>query len=141
MITVNTDAVERVRIKSLEYKGKATEVKDVTVQWLSKSGTDAQGAPAYGLRLFTTGPGGVIPTHSHVYVQTMYILSGRFECWQANPNSDEITERSVVGPGQVVYVPSMEPHGMRNMSATEPATFLCCIGNVAGEGCTSGVCY
>jgi quercetin dioxygenase-like cupin family protein len=141
MITVNPDAVERVRIESLEYKGKATAVKDVTVQWLSKSGTDAQGAPAYGLRLFTTGPGGEIPTHSHLYVQTMYILSGRFECWQANPDTDEITERSVVGPGQVVYVPSMEPHGMRNMSATEPATFLCCIGNVDEGGCSSGACY
>ena len=140
MIIVNPDAVERVRIQTLEYKGSTNEVKDVTVQWLSKSGTDAQGAPAYGLRLFTTGPGGEIPTHSHFYVQTMYILSGRFECWQANPDTDEITERSIVGPGQAVYVPSMEPHGMRNLSATESATFLCCIGNVDEEGGSQGAC-
>ena len=141
MITVNPDSVERVRIESLEYNGSAAQVNDVTVQWLSKSGTDAQGAPAYGLRLFTVGPGGEIPTHDHFYVQTMYILSGSFECWEANPDTGEITKRSVVGPGRAVYVPSMEPHGMRNLSSTEAATFLCCIGNVDGEGCTSGVCY
>ncbi|MFH1117336.1 MAG: cupin domain-containing protein [Pseudomonadota bacterium] len=140
MITVKPDSVERVRIESLDYKGKSAQVKDVAVQWLSKSGTDAQGSPAYGLRLFTTGPGGVIPTHSHLYMQTMYILSGRFECWQADPDTDEITERSVVGPGQAVFVPSMEPHGMRNMSAVEPATFLCCIGSVDEEGNVTGIC-
>ena len=140
MISRNCEAVERIKIESLEYKGKTVGVTDVTVQWLSKAGTDPQGAPAYGLRLFTIGPGGHIPTHSHAYVQTMYILSGRFECWEADPDSDEIGDRSVVGPGDTVYVPTMEPHGMRNISDTEAGTFLCCIGNVTDEDDASQTC-
>lgn len=141
MIAMNKDAVESVKVQSLEYKGRTVGVKDVEIQWLSKAGTDSQGAPAYGLRLFTIGPGGEIPIHSHFYVQTMYILSGRFECWQADPDTDEITDTSTVGPGDVVYIPTMEPHGMRNTSDTEAGSFLCCIGNVAPEGCTTGACY
>jgi len=30
----------------------------------------------------------------------------------------------------------MEPHGMRNLSQTEEASFLCCICNVYDEGGT-----
>ncbi len=37
------------------------------------------------------------------------------------------------GPGDSIYVPSMEPHGMRNISENEPGTFLCCICNVYDE--------
>ena len=141
MIAINRGDVESVKVGSLEYKGKKADVRDVGVQWLSKTGTDSQGSPAYGLRLFTIGPGGEIPTHSHIYVQTMYILSGKFECWQADPDTDDIVSRNISGPGDVVYVATMEPHGMRNMSDSEAGTFLCCIGNVAEEGCTTGVCY
>jgi quercetin dioxygenase-like cupin family protein len=130
---MNVVAREKVKtspVESLTYKGAARRVRDVTIQWLSQAGQDHQGAPAYGLRLFTVGPAGEIPGHSHAYVQTMYILSGTFECWRLDPETDQIVERSVVGPNDVVYVPTMEPHGMRNTSETESGTFLCCIGNV-----------
>jgi quercetin dioxygenase-like cupin family protein len=30
----------------------------------------------------------------------------------------------------VIHVPSLEPHGMKNISDSETATFLCCICNV-----------
>jgi len=36
----------------------------------------------------------------------------------------------VSGPGDFIYIPSLEPHGMKNISDTETATFLCCIANV-----------
>ena len=88
------------------------------------------GQPEYGLRLFTARPGGEIPIHSHFYVQTMYIVSGQFECWRFDPETDELAQTVVCGPGDSIYVPSMEPHGMRNISEKESGAFLCCICNV-----------
>jgi mannose-6-phosphate isomerase-like protein (cupin superfamily) len=35
-----------------------------------------------------------------------------------------------MGPNDFVFVPSMEPHSIRNLSDTESAAFLCCIANV-----------
>lgn len=126
MIAMKSSDVEEVKVGAITYKGKSSEVKGVSVRWLSRVGQDAEGAPAYGLRLFTIGPGGEIPIHNHAYVQTMYIVSGEFECWELNPDTAELVKK-ICGPGDMVYVPSMEPHGMRNLSSTEPGQFLCCI--------------
>jgi len=60
----------------------------------------------------------------------MYILSGQFECFQCDPQTDELVKKKICGPGDFIYVPSLEPHGMKNISDKEPATFLCCICNV-----------
>ncbi len=127
MIAMNATDVEEVKVGSVPYKGQALDAKGVSVRWLSKTGQDTQGAPAYGLRLFTVGPGGEIPIHNHAYVQTMYIVSGQFECWEFSPDTGEIANKQVCGPGDMVYIPSMEPHGMRNTSSIEPGQFLCCI--------------
>jgi uncharacterized RmlC-like cupin family protein len=43
-----------------------------------------------------------------------------------------------VGPNDLIYVPSMEPHSMKNLSDKEPATFLCCIANVYEDECAAG---
>ena len=59
----------------------------------------------------------------------MYFRSGQCECYRYDPDTEEKTETRVTGPGDFVYVPSMETHGMRNIG-TEPVTFLCCIANV-----------
>jgi len=127
MIVMKAFDVENLRVGTVPYKGTTSDAKDVTVRWLSKTGVDSQGGPAYGLRLFTVGPGGEIPIHSHSYVQTMYFISGRFECLEFSPETDEIVNKRVCGPGDMVYIPSMEPHGMRNVSDTEEGQFLCCI--------------
>lgn len=121
---------EEKRIDQFPFKGVMRDVVGTSIRWLSSCGDDGTGHPEYGLRFFTIQPGGQIPIHNHFYHQTMYILSGQFECWQFELESEEIIEKAVVGAGDVVYVPGMEPHGMRNMSATEPGTFLCCIANV-----------
>jgi quercetin dioxygenase-like cupin family protein len=126
MIAMNSSDVEDVKVGAITYKGKSSEVKGVSVRWLSRVGQDSEGAPAYGLRLFTIGPGGEIPIHNHAYVQTMYIVSGEFECWELKPDTEEVIKK-ICAPGDMVYVPSMEPHGMRNMSSTQPGQFLCCI--------------
>lgn len=127
MMTKNVSDVEGVRIKEIKYKGEVREVKGVTIRWLSKEGKDADGNPEYGLRHFTVDPGGIIPAHNHLYLQTMYIESGAFECFAYDPDTDEVVASRICKPGDWVYSPSMEPHGMRNVSDTEPGTFLCCI--------------
>jgi mannose-6-phosphate isomerase-like protein (cupin superfamily) len=60
----------------------------------------------------------------------MYILSGRLLVTSYNPETDEKVEEKIIGPNDLVYVPSMEPHSMRNLSDAENVTFLCCIANV-----------
>ncbi len=127
MIALNRDDVAEVTVEFANYKGKPQPVTGVRVRWLSKGQQDEGGAPGYGLRLFVVDAGGEIPIHDHAYIQTMYILTGQFECWQFDPATDGLIGKKVCGPGDVIYVPSMEPHGMRNISPTEGGSFLCCI--------------
>lgn len=130
MKAVNWKDVEGINVESLPYKGGTKEVKGVTIRWLSKEGKDKDGQPEYGLRLFTVQPGCEIPIHNHFYVQTMYILTGQFECWRFDPETDELIDSCLCNPGDSLYVASMDPHGMKNISDEEPGTFLCCICNV-----------
>jgi quercetin dioxygenase-like cupin family protein len=120
---------ENVVIDKFPYKGKDNDVVGTSIRWLSKQGDDGHGYPEYGLRYFTIQPGGYIPIHNHFYHQTMYILEGQFECWCFDFETDEIKEKSIAKSGDAVHIPSMEPHGMKNIGE-EPATFLCCICNV-----------
>ena len=122
--------VDGIKVDKIMFLGEPREVKGITIRWLSKAGADANGNPKYGLRHFTAEPGGEIPIHSHAYHQTVYILTGQFECWSGDPENGRITETRICGPGDVVFSPSMDPHGMKNLSDTDPATFLCCIGTI-----------
>ena len=130
MEVINWKDCEDVKIDKFPYRGEMREVKGISVRWLSKHGDDGNGYPEYGLRFFTAQPGGEIPIHNHFYHQTMYIVSGQFECWQFNSENDELDRKVICNPGDSIYIPSMEPHGMKNTSETEEATFLCCICNV-----------
>ena len=130
MQVINWKDSEDVKVEKFPYRGEMYDVKGISVRWLSKFGVDDAEQPEYGLRLFTAQPGGEIPIHNHFYIQTMYILSGKFECWRFDPDTDALKEKFICGPGDAIYVPSMAPHGMKNMSETKPATFLCCICNV-----------
>ena len=127
MDVMNGMDVEEVFIDKFPYKGKQYPISGVSVRWLSTVGPE--GEAEYGLRLFTAHAGAEIPIHNHFYHQTMYILTGKFECYQYDGKTDELAETHLCGPGDAVYVPSMEPHGMKNIG-DEPATFLCCICNV-----------
>jgi uncharacterized RmlC-like cupin family protein len=44
--------------------------------------------------------------------------------------TDEKVQEKITGSGDFIFIPSMEPHSMINLSNTENATFLCCIANV-----------
>ncbi len=130
MFITTGEKCESVKIDKFPYKGEMFDVKGISVKWLSKYGDDGHGYPDYGLRLFIAEPGGEIPIHNHFYHQTMYIVSGSFECWQFDPETNKLVSKQICGPGSSIYLPSMEPHGMKNMSDTEEASFLCCICNV-----------
>ena len=121
-----------VKIDVFPYKGKKMAVKGTSIRWLSKHGDDGNGYPEYGLRFFTIEPDGFIPIHSHFYHQTMFILEGEFDCYEYDKETDEISKTERARAGSSIYIPSMEPHGMKNMMDT-PSTFLCCICNVYEE--------
>lgn len=129
MEVVHWKDCEDKKIDKFPYKGEKLDVLGTSIRWLSKHGDDGHGYPEYGLRFFTIEPGGQIPIHNHYYHQTMYILSGEFECWEFDPETDTLKKKVVCGPGTSIYIPSMQPHGMKNIS-DGPATFLCCICNV-----------
>ncbi len=128
MIVMSARGVEKKKIETYPYRGKPYVVRDVWIQWLSQAGPPD--SPDYGLRFFTIGPKGEIPIHNHFYVQTMYILSGHLSVVSHDSKTDDKVEEKIMGAGDFVFVPSMEPHSMRNLSDTEDATFLCCIANV-----------
>jgi len=120
---------EDVPIDKFPFKGTQRDVIGTSIRWLSKFGDDGTGYPEYGLRFFTIQPGGEIPIHNHFYHQTMYILNGKFECYQYDLETEAAVKTVVTGAGDFVYVPSLEPHGMKNVG-DESASFLCCIANV-----------
>lgn len=128
MEVMNASDRKATKIETYPYKGKPLQVKDVWIRWLSQAGPE--GAPEYGLRFFTIGPGGEIPIHNHLYYQTMYILSGRLSCVSYDGKTDRVVEEQIAAAHDFVFIPTMEPHSMKNLSETEEATFLCCIANV-----------
>jgi quercetin dioxygenase-like cupin family protein len=129
MKLANFKDIDPTVINQFPFKGEMRPVVGVDVRWLSKCGDDGHGHPEYGLRYFTIQPGGEIPIHNHFYHQTMYILSGRFECYNYDPETEKVVDQAVAGPGDYVYIPSMEAHGMKNVGQ-EAGAFLCCIANV-----------
>jgi quercetin dioxygenase-like cupin family protein len=131
MIVMNVNDKKDQKVETYPYKGKPYAVKAVWIRWLSQAGPE--GAAEYGLRYFTIGPDGEIPIHNHLYYQTMYILTGRIKIFKHDPKTDQVVEEKVLGPNDFVFIPTMEPHSMRNMSNKEDVTFLCCIANVYEE--------
>lgn len=128
MIVMNVNDRKDSKIETYPYKGEPLKVKDVWIRWLSEAGP--KDSPEYGLRFFTIGPRGSIPIHNHFYFQTMYILSGQLLVKSYNAETDEKVEEKIIGANDFIFVPSMEPHSMENLSETENVTFLCCIANV-----------
>ena len=123
---------EEKQIKQFPFKDEMRPVIGTGIRWLSQYGDDGNGYPEYGLRYFTIAPGGQIPIHNHFYHQTMYILSGEAECYKYDFETEDIVEKRITGAGDFIYIPSMEPHGMKN-TGDEALCFLCCIANVYDE--------
>ena len=139
MICMNIKDVKQVQVKEIKHQGKSLEVKNTWIRWLTHKnlgGDEYQ--HNHALRQFTVGPNGEIPMHSHKYTQIMYMLSGKALSITSNRDG-EIEEREVRA-GDFAYTYAFEPHGMRNLSGTEPAVFLCCIDCVDDkQNCVSPV--
>jgi uncharacterized RmlC-like cupin family protein len=60
-------------------------------------------------------------------------MSGRLSVISYNGETDEKIEEKIANTGDFIFVPSMEPHSLKNASSTENATFLCCIANIYEE--------
>jgi len=131
MIVMNVNDKKDQKVETYPYRGKPLPVKEVWIRWLSQAGPD--GAPEYGLRFFTIGPSGEIPIHNHLYYQTMYILSGHLKIFKHDSKTDQVLEEKPMAPNDFVFIPTMEPHSMKNVSDKEKVTFLCCIANVYEE--------
>lgn len=52
--------------------------------------------------------GAVVPTHQHDNEQLTYVLEGALKFWIGDPEGD--VEELVVGPGEVLHIPSNVPH-------------------------------
>jgi len=116
-------------IETFPYKGKQHEVIGTSIAWLSQFGDDGNGIPEYGLRWFVVEVGGKIPIHNHFYVQTMFILDGTVECTTHDPETGEVMDTKICPAGSAIFIPSMEPHSIKNIGDVT-VNFLCCICNV-----------
>jgi len=123
---MNAKDVEPIPVRKIKYEGKSFEVKGATIRWLTHKNLGGEEYQHnHALRHFTIAPGGEIPIHNHKCTQIMYVLSGQALCTALA--KDGRREEREIGVGDFVYNYSFEPHGMKNLSQTEPAVFLCCI--------------
>ncbi|MFX1237439.1 MAG: cupin domain-containing protein [Promethearchaeota archaeon] len=99
-----------------EVMTKANATK-TTIRWLV---TKEDGSERYATRRFEIKPGGQIGVHSHPEEHHIYILEG--SCILI----DEYGEKVEANPGDVLFIPSNEPHGYAN-EGTETVAFLCVI--------------
>ncbi|MDR2744197.1 MAG: cupin domain-containing protein [Desulfovibrio sp.] len=132
MLVVNWKTCAENRVESYPYRGERLPVTGVTIRWLSDAGLDDTGSSTYGLRYFVVEKGGDIPIHKHFYVQTMYFLEGEFEVSSFREEDDIPVETRKVEAGDSAFIPSMEPHAIKNVGSGG-GVFLCCICNVYGE--------
>ncbi|RJS90279.1 cupin domain-containing protein [Candidatus Bathyarchaeota archaeon] len=105
MYVVSSDSVRAYRL------GRG---RGVTVRYLLHAGV---GARRLQLRLFTIEPGGYTPLERHEHEHEVYILRGRL---LVKGGEEEV----VVGPGDAIFIASMEPHQFLNIGG-DPAEFLC----------------
>ena len=72
----------------------------------------------YNMRHFRIDVGGLIPLHRHSKIfHLQYVLRGRMKLRIGD-------EEHIVGPGDVLYLPSGIPHRYENIGE-EPVEFLC----------------
>ncbi|KAJ3445627.1 phosphatase 2c [Anaeramoeba flamelloides] len=96
--------------------------KKTTIRWLLDFEKDKM--PNFALRRFEIQPGGSIGLHSHPQEHEIYVISGE-SCVITNGEDQKVVAKG----GDVLYVPSNEPHDYYN-NGTDTFTFLCLLLNV-----------
>lgn len=77
------------------------------------------GAPNFCMRLFTIGPEGHTPRHSHTWEHEIFIHAGKGQVYQDGRWTEVTT-------GTVIFIPGNEEHQLRN-DGNDDFTFLCLI--------------
>lgn len=93
-------------------------VKDVNVRVIFGP---AEGAPTFAMRVFDLAPGGHTPFHTHPFEHEAMILSG--DVALVNADGEEIP----ADIGDVALVMGDEKHQFKNLSDTQPASFMCLV--------------
>ncbi|KAJ3436757.1 oxalate-binding protein [Anaeramoeba flamelloides] len=93
--------------------------KKTTIRWLLDFEKDKM--PNFALRRFEIQPGGSIGLHSHPQEHEIYVISGE-SCVITNGEEQKVVAKG----GDVLYVPSNEPHDYYN-NGSDTFTFLCVI--------------
>jgi quercetin dioxygenase-like cupin family protein len=116
-LKMGTGPMYVVNYKTREAKAVEMEgAKDVTVRWLIGRQT---GARTYAMRLFEIASGGIVPIHTHEEEHEIFILKG-----EAKLIGDM---EGIAKKNDVVFVPSMQPHGYDNTHGKETFRFICVI--------------
>ena len=105
-------SVHDVEAEDLRIAG----VQGAKIRWLIG---EREGAEEFATRVVTLEKGGEIPLHSHPVVHQQFVLKGN------GVVLSEEGEREL-HPGDFVFVPSNENHGLRN-TGDEDFELICCI--------------
>jgi len=104
------------------------DVKKTEVDMEGASGVTKQlpigsgdGSPSFSFRVFTVGPGGHTPYHTHPFEHLNYIISG------AGVVVDEAGKKTPVSAGDFGLVAPGEKHQYKNTSDTEDLVFICAV--------------
>ncbi len=79
----------------------------------------AQGAPHYVMRLFTVGPGGSTPYHSHPWEHEAFIVRGKCTIRSEDKEFN-------LAAGGFAYVPANDPHQFVN-AGDDVLEFICVV--------------
>ena len=105
-------AAESVEAVAIEADGVKAITKRVLIG-------NEDGATNFRMRMFTVGPGGYTPRHTHDWEHEVFIASGAGTAWSA-------AGETPIGPGDVVFVPANEEHQFLN-AGQEDFKFLCLV--------------
>lgn len=120
MIVRKLNDVKEFPVTQLVYRGETLAMEGVTIRWLTHKGVgDANYKHNFAMRYFTVKPNCIIPVHDHEYVEGVFVLTGKLKIVSGE-------EETTIEAGDVLYVPSWEPHSLECISKEE-ATFICCI--------------
>lgn len=106
------DSVKNIKSIGIEAPGLAKVMKQVLVG-------PQQGWEGWVMRLFTLGPDGYSPRHSHPWPHINYMVSGRGTLFMNG-------EEHEVEAGYTAYVPGGVEHQFRNKSG-EDFSFICIV--------------
>lgn len=97
-------------------------VHGAKIRWLIG---EREGAEEFSTRVVTLEKGGEIPLHAHSLIHQQFVLKG------TGVVLSEEGEREV-RPGDFVFVPADEKHGLRN-TGEEDFELICCINLTGGR--------